>query len=508
MKVLFIYPNAGSQLGFNYGIAHLSAVLRAAGHEVALWQLCEDLSELPSRAEFKARVKKENPDLVGFSVVTHQWPYTKQLAAWAREATDAVLVCGGIHAMAAPREILKTGLFDYLIRGEAEEALLELVEKLQQQESISDVKNLGYLRKDKIYINPVRTLPDLKSLPFKDYEIFDFQKIIDAKNGWVGLMGSRGCPFSCTYCFNHHVVKAYRRDLNCSVKELQYIRHFDVQQIIDEIRYLFNHYRNIRMFIFDDDLFTYYKDYVKEFCREYKKISRIPFVVNAHVGFFETERAKYLSEANCKIIKFGVESGSRRIRSRIMNRHMSNDQIIQAVQIAKDAGLHTSVFLMIGLPEETHEDILATIKLMATALPGRFRWSYFFPFPGTKAYDISKNADLIDFKKMNRMENFMDASCLDFGREQNLFLRKVGRALPWFVNAYADLPVADVYRKKVEEILEMDETAWRIKADQIMDEDRRISNQFIRQGLSHYAIKYNRFMGVISDYFTAEDSSP
>jgi radical SAM superfamily enzyme YgiQ (UPF0313 family) len=504
MKILFIYPNAGSQLGFNYGIAHLSAVLKGAGHEVSLVQLCEEITALPSREDFMARVKKENPDLIGFSVVTNQWTYTKQLATWAREATDAVLVCGGIHAIAASQEILESGLFDYLIRGEAEEALLELVEKLEHHEEIFDVKNLGFVRDAKSYINPVRSLPDLKILPFKDYAIFDFQKIIDAKNGWVGLMGSRGCPFACTYCFNHHMVKTYRRDLNCSFNELQYIRHFDVHQIIDEIKYLFKNYRNITMFIFDDDLFTFYKDYVKAFCDEYKSVSDLPFVVNAHVGFFEAERAQYLSAANCKIVKFGVESGSPRIRSRIMNRHMSNNKIIQAIQIAKQAGLHTSVFLMIGLPDETPDDIMATVKLMAGALPGRFRWSYFFPFPGTKAYEMSKEGKFIDYRKMAQMENFMDGSCLDFGREQNLFLRKVGRAMPWFVNAYSSLPVADDYRKKVKEILGMDETEWQQKEDQIFNEDKAISAHFSRRGLSHYAIKYNRFMGVISDYFTAE----
>jgi radical SAM superfamily enzyme YgiQ (UPF0313 family) len=258
------------------------------------------------------------------------------------------------------------------------------------------------------------------------------------------------------------------------------------------------------MFIFDDDLFTYYKGYVKTFCDEYHSVSDLPFVVNAHVGFFEAERARYLSEANCKIVKFGVESGSPRIRSRIMNRHMSNNKIIEAIQIAKQAGLHTSVFLMIGLPDETHDDIMATVKLMAGALPGRFRWSYFFPFPGTKAYEMSKHGKFIDYQKMAQMENFMDGSCLDFGREQNLFLRKVGRAMPWFVNAYSSLPVADDYRKKVEEILRMDETEWLQKEDQIFNEDKAISEHFIQRGLSHYAIKYNRFMGVISDYFTAE----
>ncbi len=504
MKILFVYPNAGSQLGFNFGISHLSAVLKQAGHRVALLQLCEDISQLPSKEDYIAMINHENPDLVGFSVVTNQWPYTKKLAAWTRVATDAPLICGGVHTLAAPAEILETGLFDYIMRGEAEDALLEFVEKLDRNESVSDVKNLGYLQNGKIHINPVRTLPDLNKLPFKDYEIFDFQKIIDAKGGWVGLMGSRGCPFACTYCFNHQMVKNYRNDLNCSFNELNYIRHFNVQHIIDEINYLFKNYRNIKMFIFDDDLFTYYKDYVKEFCDAYKSISRLPFVVNAHVGFFEADRAAYLADANCKIVKFGVESGSNRIRKQIMNRHMSNAKIIQAIQTAKGAGLHTSIFLMIGLPHETQDDVMATIKLMAEALPGRYRWSFFFPFPGTNAYEISKNGNYIDFNKMARMENFTDASCLDFGVEQNLFLEKVGRAMPWFVNAYSHLPVADFYRKKVEEILAMDAKTWRQRAGGIIAQDKEISANFIRQKLSHYAIKYNRFMGVISDYFTTE----
>ena len=213
MKVLFIYPNAGSQLGFNYGIAHLSAVLKQAGHQVGLWQLCEDIAPLPTESEFVDRLKREDADIIGFSVVTNQWPYAAKLAAWARRATRAPLVCGGIHAMAAAAEILKSGLFDYILRGEAEEALAEFVDILAQGGDVSDVKNLGFARDGAVRLNPLRPLPDLESLPFKDYDIFDFQKIIDAKNGWVGLMASRGCPFTCTYCFNHQLVSQYRADL-------------------------------------------------------------------------------------------------------------------------------------------------------------------------------------------------------------------------------------------------------------------------------------------------------
>lgn len=504
MKVLFIYPNAGSQLGFNYGVAHMSAVLKQAGHEVELWQLCEDISPLPSREEFIGRLRSLAPDVVGFSVVTNQWVYAKKLAEWTRQAISAPLVCGGIHALAAPEEILRTGFFDYVLVGEAEEAFLDFVEKMGNGADVSQVSNLGFLQNGKVHLNPVRPLPDLKKLPFKDYDIFDFQEIIDAKNGWVGLMASRGCPFSCTYCFNHQMVSHYRKDLNCGFKALNYIRHFEVKQIIEEIKYLLKTYRNIKMFIFDDDLFTFYKDYVIEFCEAYKKTCSIPFVVNAHVGFFEKERARYLANANCKIVKFGVESGSERIRRQILQRHMGNEKIIQAIRTAHEFGLHTSVFLMIGLPDETREDLMATIRLMGKAKPGRYRWSFFFPFPGTKAYDLSTKMGPLDQERMNRLMNFTTASCLDFGDDQNLLLKKVGRVFPWFVNAYSDLPVAGFYRKKVEQIQLLDARAWETEADNLLEEDKGISRDFVRQGLSHYAIKYNPFMGVISDYFTKE----
>jgi hypothetical protein len=103
------------------------------------------------------------------------------------------------------------------------------------------------------------------------------------------------------------------------------------------------------------------------------------------------------------------------------------------------------------------------------------------------------------------MENFTDDSCLNFDSGHNLFLKKVGRVMPWFVNAYSDLPVAGFYRKKVDEILEMDEKSWEKRSCHIEEEDKEISEKFVKQELRHYAIKYNRFMGVISDYFIAEE---
>jgi len=504
MKIFFIYPSADSQLGFNYGVSHMASVLKEAGHRIAFWELCEELEPLPTEEQFLARIAEEEPDILAFSVVTNQWSYAQKLASWARKTCSKPFVLGGVHALAGAEEILKTGLFDYVFRGECEDAFLEFVQRLQQGKSVDDVRNLAMICDGEIKINPVRPLPDLEALPPKDYECMNFQRMIDAKRGWVGLMASRGCPFSCTYCFNHVMVKSYRDDLQCSFKQLNYMRRFSVGKMIDEIRYLQKNYRDIKMFIFDDDLFTFDKEYVKEFCEAYRKISTTPFVVNAHVGFFDDECAGALAAANCRIVKFGVESGSPAIRSKILNRHMTNDSIVEAIRVVGDNGMHSSVFLIIGFPHETRADVFATVELMGKAKPGRFRWTYFFPFPGTEAYRISLEGGYINFARMNALKNFTDESCLQFDSEHNLLLRKIGRIMPWFVNANSDLPVADFYREQTDNILAMDEEQWLEASPGLLERDQEYSQRFSQEGLSHYAVKYNRFMGVISDYFLSE----
>jgi len=504
MKVFFIYPSADSQLGFNYGVAHIASVLKQAEHEIGFWQLCEEIEPLPSREQFLARIAAEKPDILAFSVVTNQWPYTQMLASWARREYSVPFVIGGVHTLAGVREILQTGLFDYVFRGECEEAFAEFVQRLQQGRPVDDVQNLAFIQNGQVKINPVRPLPDLAKLPPKDYQSMDFQRMIDAKKGWVGLMASRGCPFSCTYCFNHVMVKTYRDDLQCSFRQLNYIRRFSVREMIEEIEYLLENYRNINTFIFDDDLFTFDRAYVKEFCEAYKKVCSIPFVVNGHVGFFDRQCAEALAGAGCKIVKFGVESGSPKIRGSILNRHMSNEQIIEAIRIVGETGMHSSVFLIIGFPHETRDDLFQTIELMGRARPGRFRWTYFFPFPGTQAHQISLDGGYINAEKMSRLKNFTDQSCLEFGPEHDLLLRKVGRIMPWFVNAHSDLPVADFYAEKTEKILAMDEDEWKSVSPGLLEQDGEYSRRFSQEGLSHYAVKYNRFMGVLSDYFLSD----
>ncbi len=142
---------------------------------------------------------------------------------------------------------------------------------------------------------------------------------------------------------------------------------------------------------------------------------------------FDEDEAFWLKEAGCNIVKFGLESGSKRVRTEILWRYMTNDRIKQAFAAAHRYDLHTSAFVMFGLPTETREEVLETLQLCADVGMGRFRWALFFPFVGTAGYRIANDLGLIDYDRMAQMGNYFDGSCLKFSDEMNLFFEKLGR---------------------------------------------------------------------------------
>jgi radical SAM superfamily enzyme YgiQ (UPF0313 family) len=498
MKVLFIYPNLNCQVGFNYGVAFLSACLKQHGHTTALINMNEQMGSEFDMEDVRREIEAFRPDLIGFSVVTNQYRFARELARDIKRYCRAPIVCGGIHPTMDPEGVLKEDCFDFVCVGEGEQAIVELADALERGMPTTEIRNIWLKRNGETIRNKVRPFVPLESLPQKDYEIFDFQKMIDLKNGWVGIMSSRGCPFNCSYCFNHRLRELYQRDLSCPASKLNYIRHHPVSEVIEEIEMLMSKHRNIETIIFDDDLFTLNKDYLKEFCKEYSARLKVPFVCNAHVKAFDEERAGYLKEAGCRIVKFGLESGSERVRSEILNRRMSNDDIAHAFAIAEKFGFHTSAFVIIGFPHETMAEIFETIDLLARIRPGRFRWSVFFPYVNTKAYEIAREGGFIDFEKLENLTNFTDESALDFGSEHNWFIRKLRTTFPWHVNARAGFPSSSVYEGLLEQADKIAPEDWPEAERGLVRLDEEVSRMLSLAREPHYSYKYNLFTAVRS----------
>lgn len=533
MRVLFVYPNLYTQMGFNHGLASLSAVLERAGHPTRLVNLNENLPPVPTREDLLALVRDFAPGLIGFSCLTQQYPAALELARWLRAESRrlgfalAPLVVGGIHPTMVPEEVMADGVWDHVGVGECEDALLELVQSLERGERRDDLKNFlswkGGVRpvranqapvpSDLWQHNPVGEFPSLETLPMPNYALFDTERITAQKQGWFGLLTSRGCPYRCTYCLNHKIIDRYRADLARPVPRLGFFRFRPIPLLIDEIRHVLAQYPKIATFILDDDLFTQNPEHALAFCAAYEESGiRVPFVVNSHVKQLDPRVAEALARAGCKILKLGIEAGSPRVRKEVLKRNMSDRDILETIRSAESFDLHTSGFVMVGLPGETREERLATVDLLAKSGIGRFRTSIFYPFPGTESYRLSLDGGYLDQNKAASLTSFTESSCLDFGAEENLFVAKLAAAMPWFVNArldaFGDFPAARRYRPAVRELLALDEAGFARFQGELRQRDQELSDACIAAGERHYAIRYNATMGVRSDFFLAEQTAP
>ncbi|MFA5864802.1 MAG: radical SAM protein [Phycisphaerae bacterium] len=505
MKIVIIYPNLNAEEGFNHGVACLSGALKNAGHQVLLINLNECLYPVPTSDQIVRQVSDYHPGLIAFSVQTMQYPYARKISEVLRQALpDIPQIIGGVHATLCLSDLIAEGYWDLIGFGECDETLPDLVDRLQAGQTVVDLPNLAIKMPDGTYkINPLAEYPALEKLPPEDYEIFDLDHLLAKKNGWMSMLTSRGCPYRCSYCFNYELSGLYadqghaRRD---------YLRRYPVERVIREIQQLKTDHPSIEMIIFDDDLFTLDAGWVTHFAQAYNDAHlTIPFVVNAHVQSFNEQCAQALSTTPCRIVKFGVESGSDALRRNFLKRYMTNDQIAAALDLCRKYNLHSSVFLMVGMPGETVEQMFETIDLTVRTRPGRMRWSLFYPFPGTLSYKLAEEGNFIDHDRLEKLDNYFVTTALKFDPETELFLSKLQRLFHWYVNARIDWPAANIYQSELKKLESLDLDQWTKIRDQMLEIDRKISDNLLREGLEHYSLRYTEVMAVSSEYLLNED---
>ena len=378
MKVLFVYPNVGTGHPDHVppGIASMSAVLKHAGHDTGLI----DLSQEMDKDEFQARVKAYDPDLVGFSATTNQWHFTSLYARLIREVTNAPMVCGGYHPTLSPEETVEDPYIDWTIRGEGEDALFDLADALEHDRSPDDIPNLwGGPNKVK---NPVRPpIANLDSLPFLDWDIFDNETVLQKSGGNVELCLGRGCPKDCTYCCNPQWKELYRGKGTV-------VRKFSVPRAIEEIKRTVSKFQP-QGFLFFDEVFPIKKEWLKEFCIQYKEQIGLPFHVQIRIDMIDDEMMVMLKDAGCVSFLTGVEVGDESYRMTFLNRIISNDEIRWFFRRANELGIATFAFVMFGLPKETPKQIRSTIRLVKELNLDHVQSTIYYPFPKTALYDLA-----------------------------------------------------------------------------------------------------------------------
>jgi len=378
MRILLLYPDIQTIqfYHFQHGLAWVSAVLKQAGHQVELLYINKELPE----EEVVSKVRGFSPEMVGISSITLQYQFTRRYARAIKHTLKLPLVLGGIHATISPENVLNEDLFDFLVRGEGEFPLLELAEALEHDRDWRSIKNLGFKRKGEIILNPVREPVNLDQLPPPDRELFDESRILLENDGQFILMASRGCLFACTHCCN-----TVLSELAGGAKKWH--RYRAVENVLAEIEAAKIRRPDIKSLVFFDEVFTADKKWVRSFCEQYMKSGlELPYQVYLRVGTVDYETMKLMKESGLYSVLIGVESGDELIRREVLNRKMSNDQILQVFRWADELGITTWSLNMIGVPGDTEQSIRKTMELNEKIFPGHLQLAIFQPFPGTPLF--------------------------------------------------------------------------------------------------------------------------
>jgi anaerobic magnesium-protoporphyrin IX monomethyl ester cyclase len=356
------------------GLAYVAAVLKQANHQVKIIDLnveSVDYQTLPY-SDF---------DLIGISVDTTRYPIALKIAE-AVKRQKRMVVAGGQHVTFFDSETLSTGLFDFVVRGEGEYTMLDLVKHIEEGNSFQEVKGISYLSDGELIRTPSRPLiQDLDSLPFPARDLLPLQNYTVTLKGrfMSAALTSRGCPFNCDFCSASQFFGRKWRTRS-------------IENVMEELELLYENY-GYRAVAFFDDHFTLNPNRMIEFCENILKnnwdlywwaFSRVDSVVK-NEGLVEL-----MAKAGLKQVFIGFESGNQEVLDNY-GKDLSVDNAFKAVEILKKYKISVWASFIIGALNETKKMIKQTIKFANRLNPEYIQFGILTPYPGTLLYEKVKN---------------------------------------------------------------------------------------------------------------------
>jgi radical SAM superfamily enzyme YgiQ (UPF0313 family) len=287
----------------------------------------------------------------------------------------------GPHCTMRPKEILERTEANALIMGEPELTIADLCEK----NDLSKIKGIVFKKNGKIISTEKRELSDLSKFPIPAFHLLPMKKYsyeILGDNFCI-VEASRGCPFQCIFC----------------AKGIMYGNIYRTKpiELIEKELYLLVNDFGVKNIYFMDLEFTVNKKHVENICDLIiRKNYKINWTCQTRIDAVDENLLKKMKEAGCKSIHFGVESGSDRILE-VTKKKITKNKIRKGVELTKKAGIETICFMMIGLPEETEEEMEQTIEFSKELNPDYVSFNVASPYPGTGFYDIIENNNKILF---------------------------------------------------------------------------------------------------------------
>ncbi len=396
MRVAFIVRDIS--LHEFLGIEILSAVLKQKGHQVKLIRA--------SRRNWFKKLQNFSPQVVGFSIITGSHNFYIELCRQMKIKLAFFSIFGGPHSTFFPEMINKEGV-DAVCIGEGELAILELLDRLSHGNSITDISNLWVKYNGKIFKNDVRSLiSNMDDVPFPDRELIYEEDKLLMRNKMKYFLASRGCPYQCSYCFNESYYQIYHG-------KGERVRYRSVSNVLVEINMVQKKYP-LELVRFIDDTFILDADWIDEFCCEYKKKIRLPFICNLRANLVTERVVKRLKEAGCKAVYMAIEAGNDAMRNEVLKRQISKEQIRDAFRILHENTIPVATENILGIPGETFNTAMETLYLNIEVKPNNAIATVFQPYPKTALSNLAVKKGLFDGDFDSVYESFFDRSALKF----------------------------------------------------------------------------------------------
>ena len=437
-KILLINPPFQRLKGiensqFNLGLGYLAAVALQDNHQAAIYDMellgrNEQVNPPTSVSLFRSHstytdalsdddhpVWKEaadildwvKPDIVGLTVLTPTYGSARKITVMAKAQNPrCAVIWGGVHPTFMAQDVLeKVREIDFVVRGEGEYTFRELLSGLARKTTdYHRIDGLSFRKGSTIVHNgPRERIRRLDELPFPARDALINR--VSNRRIYSNLMGSRGCPYACTYCASAQFWG-------------EATRFRTIPNIVQEIETLKADY-GVTNLEFWDDSFTLKRDWAIELCDAMQRNPmHLSWWCNTRANLIDEEILKRMKKAGCTTIHVGMESGSDRILSDL-NRKLTIEQMLQASDLLSRQKVNWCAYFMVGFPNETLEDLEKTRRLMRTIGATGIEFNVFNPYPGTKLYE--------QCREMNLLPENPDWSLFSHQSPENHFMRNVSK---------------------------------------------------------------------------------
>lgn len=370
------------------GLLYLATVLNQKGYVAKI------IDAVPMQMDYNdiiEQIDEFKPFMVGITTYTTSMVDVLKLAEHSKQILpQALVVLGGHHPTLYPKESAGYPNIDYILQGEAEETLVQLLHVLQNNlgaDALKAIDGIGFKAGETIFVNPQKAfLKNLDNLPIIDRQLLPLEiyKSIVGRNSMVAtVMSSRGCPFRCTFCFTPN--KRYRsRSTENMVQEIKYLVALGFKEVF-----------------FFDDLFALKPQKVIEFSKRLRQENiNIEWSFRARISTITEELVREVKQSGVHRIQFGIESGVDKTLIRI-KKDTTRQQIAYAIALCRRYGIQTIGSFIIGLPDETAADMQQTIRFSRNIGLNYAQYNILIPYPFTAIYHegLMKNVFTKDYWK-------------------------------------------------------------------------------------------------------------